>query len=481
MRAPLRAAFATAVAAETAAARVWARRHAVEPYAAGDVTVVVKTFERPATLRRMLASVRTVFAGPIIVADDSRHPVELDLPGVRVLTLPFDSGIGAGRTALLAAVETEFLLMCDDDFILLPDFDIARAVGYLRRNPGVDLFGGRVLNLPDLTSTNYHHQALLATRGVPRARQGTLIDGLPVLYKVPNFYLARTGSVRSVGYDPHLKRVDHNDFFTTAYGRIVCVQDRTWVCLHAQTLFDAHYQAVRTDFSADLQYLAHKWGSVGAPGAGARAASGVRLTASQVRDFHLAAITRVAGDAGLGVAALPAKAGEDAPRVCTPDVPRLRDALVRAGWAGTRGGSLWHPLWGKAGLETCEVPVGGQPAASPLPRTTGLPVALAPAFSPLPAGWIAPSARAAWAWHGDAVLGAVLPGGPVLELSGPTARALEVIGEGGAPLEQVVTEVVASFPDAPADAVVSVRAALTGLTEAGLFTVTGDALRAPAG
>lgn len=466
LRAPLRAAFASAVVGEIAAARSWTHRRAVEPYACGDVTVVVKTFERPATLRRMLASVGTVFAGPILVADDSRRPVELDLPGARVLTLPFDSGIGAGRTALLAAVETEFVLMCDDDFILLPDFDIARAAAYLRRNPGVDLYGGRVINLPQWTSTDYHQQALLATPGTPLERQGTVIDGLPVLYKVPNFYLAHTAAARSVGYDPLLKRIDHNDFFTTAYGRIVCVQDRAWVCLHAQTPFDAHYQSFRTDLSADFTHLAQKWGSTEVPTTAVRAGSGVHLTQDQLRRFHAAAIAVVAGDAAIAVDTRPAPETATLVRVTTPNVTGLREALVRAGWTRARGGAVRHPLWGEAMLEAGAAPI--------VTRADD---------GQHPPGWIAPTARATWATQGEDVLGAVLPGGPVLELSGPTAlAAAALIGTRGAPLTEVVNHVVEAFPDAPDNAGNDLRMALLGLVEAGLFTLAPPAsssLRAP--
>lgn len=82
--------------------------------------------------------------------------------------MPFDSGVGAGRTLLSEHVRTEFVLMGDDDFIFLPDFDIARGADFLRRNPEVDIYGGRVLNLPHLMPTNYHQQALFEKTG-PRA------------------------------------------------------------------------------------------------------------------------------------------------------------------------------------------------------------------------------------------------------------------------------------------------------------------------
>lgn len=255
----LQAAYRAAVGLETGVATVWASRRRVRPVDPGNVTLVIKTFERPAVLRRMLKSARAVFAGPIVIADDSASPVVIDDPGVRVLALPFDSGVAAGRNALLDAVETEFVWMADDDMILLPDFDLSRIVRYLERNPEVDACGGRVINLPHLASTDYLSSGLFAYRGEPRLPQGTLVDGLPVSYKVPNFYVARTRAVRAVRYDDRLKRVDHTDFFTSAYGRLLCVWDAAMVCLHAHAYFDPRYLAFRQDTAADGAYLGSKW------------------------------------------------------------------------------------------------------------------------------------------------------------------------------------------------------------------------------
>ena len=46
------------------------------------LTVIAKTFERPANAHRMVSSIRRVFDGPIVVADDSRAPQAFDDPGV---------------------------------------------------------------------------------------------------------------------------------------------------------------------------------------------------------------------------------------------------------------------------------------------------------------------------------------------------------------------------------------------------------------
>ena len=97
-------AYGGLIGAETAVASAWVRRRGRGPVDPGNLTLVVKTFERPAVLRRMLASIRRVFSGPVVVADDSRAPGAPHDPATRVVALPFDTGIGAGRNALLTAV-----------------------------------------------------------------------------------------------------------------------------------------------------------------------------------------------------------------------------------------------------------------------------------------------------------------------------------------------------------------------------------------
>ena len=468
LRAPLRALFNGAVSAQAAAGTLAARRHTVPAYAGGDVTLVVKTFERPDTLRRLVKTIRPVFAGPVLIADDSATPLTLTEAGMSVLPMPFDSGIGAGRSLLLERVDTEFVVMLDDDFILLPDFDIGRAVAYLRRNPEVDLYGGRVINVPHLTSTDYHRQPLLAHRGAPRIRQGVLVDGLPVLYKVPNFYLARTEAVRAVGYDRRLKRVDHNDFFTAAYGRLVCVQDGSWICLHARTVFDDSYQAYRTDMTADFAYLADKWRP--ADGGAAREVLPAAAPDPDVlRQVHAAAVTSVAGDVGIPLQWAPDPERADTLRVRTPDPTALEKALRSAGWSSRGRRGLSHPAWGALAITSGPAPPGARAQeATPNPGPTN-PGQAADPGSAAQKRVIACSPRTAWVESGDQLFAAVLPGGPIVALRGATAMAYDVIAAAGAPLDDVVAEVVAQFEDAPADAASHVRAAILDLVRLGLF------------
>lgn len=257
--APLRWGYTAASEAEILVASAVGRLQPRPSPTVPGLTVIAKTFERPRSARRMVASLRRIFDGPIVVADDSESPQHYDDAAVHVVVLPFDSGVARGRNAALAEVGTEFVMSVDDDFVFTPDVHLGRVVEYLRRNPGVDLVGGTVINLPLFQATDYATARLFAYRGEPVRQAGTLVDGLPVLYKVPQFFIARTESVRRVGWDENLKRVDHNDFFTRAYGVLLTVYDRQFYCLHAQPKFDARYQAFRTDTGADFRYLGRKW------------------------------------------------------------------------------------------------------------------------------------------------------------------------------------------------------------------------------
>jgi glycosyltransferase involved in cell wall biosynthesis len=243
------------IAAELGAQRAL---DALQPPAASpaldEVTVIVKTFERPHVARRLVASIRRRFPGlRVIVADDSRVPVTLE--GARTLALPYDSGVSAGRAAALAAVETPYLFLLDDDFVLYRHTRLAEALAFLRQYPQIDILGGRVINLPFFTSSDYRRAFLFPTQAQATLPPGSVIGGLPVYDKVPNFYLARTERVRLVGWDPRIKRIDHADFFTRAKGVLTSVYDARLCCLHARTPFNGAYRSRRDDDAQDRAVL----------------------------------------------------------------------------------------------------------------------------------------------------------------------------------------------------------------------------------
>jgi glycosyltransferase involved in cell wall biosynthesis len=263
--APVRAAYRGLTAANLALARTVDARRAPQrtpedrAEVAERVTVTVKTFERPATVRRFVRSARRVFDGRIVVADDSRSPVRSLGPGVDVIALPFNSGVAVGRNAALDAVETQFVFVCDDDIVLTALTDLAVLMDYLDHNPQVDLVGVTLVDLPVRKIVDRGDSPLFPGSAEPRIPWGTVLDDLVVVRKLAQVYLARTASLQRVRWDENLRMVDHRDFFSRASGELVAVLHDRVVAYHAQTPFDAHYAGYREDVSADLAYLGRKW------------------------------------------------------------------------------------------------------------------------------------------------------------------------------------------------------------------------------
>ncbi len=132
-------------------------------------------------------------------------------------------------------------------------------IAYLHRNPqgGDRAWAGD--QPPPLAGTRLHHGPALRLPRRTSAACWYRDRRLPVLYKVPQFFVARTERLRLVQWDENLKRVDHNDFFTRAYGVLLTVYDKQFYCLHAQPKFNTHYQNFRCDYGADIVYLNRKW------------------------------------------------------------------------------------------------------------------------------------------------------------------------------------------------------------------------------
>lgn len=224
--------------AEIAGQRVLDRRAAMPPFTLpSELTAIIKTFERPREVRRLVASIRRQYPElPVLVVDDSREPSEL--AGVGLLRMPYNSGISAGRNAALERIDTPYFLLLDDDFVFYRRTKVADSLATIRSHPDIDILGGRVVNLPDFATHDYLRSRELYGGIRPVHPVGGLLGGLPVYSKVPNFFIGRTASVRSVGWREDLKVMEHQEFFDRAYGVLTTVYDERMSVLHARNPFD---------------------------------------------------------------------------------------------------------------------------------------------------------------------------------------------------------------------------------------------------
>lgn len=223
------------------------------------LTLVVKTFERPRVLRRLVRSIRRFYPRlEVIVVDDSREP--LRLPGVTTVTLPFNIGLSAGRAAALERVQTPYVLVLDDDFVFYRKTRLDPALALMEAEPRIDIMGGMVVNLPLRSAADYRGATLFPTDARPVHPIGSRLAGLEVYDKIANFFIARTDRLRLVGFDARLRLAEHSDFFTRARGVLTTVYNPELRCLHARTPFDPDYMAFRMDMDADTEVLRERYG-----------------------------------------------------------------------------------------------------------------------------------------------------------------------------------------------------------------------------
>ena len=223
-----------------------------------ELTIIIKTFERPKILHRLVDSIRRLYPDlQIIVTDDSRQPIPIS--GVQTFFLPYNCGISQGRQEALKHVKTKYVLVVDDDYIFYRRTQLLPSLLALEKYPEIDIIGGERVDLPFFTTNDYSDSFLFPSSKAATWPAGTKIGGLPVYNKVANFFIARTERIRTVGWDARFKRRDHADFFSRAKGLLTTVFNADMKCLHAKTFFDSSYMNnVRKNILNDRIFLEHK-------------------------------------------------------------------------------------------------------------------------------------------------------------------------------------------------------------------------------
>eukprot|EP00698_Gefionella_okellyi_P024428 TRINITY_DN8607_c0_g1_i1.p1 TRINITY_DN8607_c0_g1~~TRINITY_DN8607_c0_g1_i1.p1 ORF type:complete len:642 (-),score=116.64 TRINITY_DN8607_c0_g1_i1:49-1974(-) len=193
-----------------------------------DVTFVVKTFERPDCLRRLVASIPQRYRNVrVLIVDDSRAPIK-DPPASHVIQyhwVGFDVGLSAGRNELVRLVETEYLLLLDDDFVFNDETRIEWLLDVARAD-AADIIGGCIEGEQSSFSLErpLRQQSLLRVTESVRCHDPASNVGYPVAYNseqftcwrtdmVNNFFLASKAALERVLWDPQLKLGEHEDFF----------------------------------------------------------------------------------------------------------------------------------------------------------------------------------------------------------------------------------------------------------------------------
>ena len=231
-----------------------------------NVTFIFKSFERKDMAIGLYHNIQKFYPGVrVIIVDDSRIPLEYAAPFLQVIHLPFNSGLSRGISAALKEVRTPYVMRMDDDELLTRRTNLGRQLLFLAKHTDVD-----IVTFGFITVMNHHPEKAVwptyykttmadAPKKLKIRHMTRLDDNHVVLGKGPNIFLARTDSVRRVGYDENIRMIDHHDFFRRAAGEVVTVGAIDSFVFHRHNPFDKEYQKYRSDLQADTEYLSRKY------------------------------------------------------------------------------------------------------------------------------------------------------------------------------------------------------------------------------
>ena len=84
-----------------------------------NVTVIFKSFERQKMAKRLYENLQKYYPGVrVVIADDSRKPLDLQGDSLTIVQLPFNSGLSYGLNQALERVDTPYVMRMDDDELL---------------------------------------------------------------------------------------------------------------------------------------------------------------------------------------------------------------------------------------------------------------------------------------------------------------------------------------------------------------------------
>ncbi|MEC4894060.1 MAG: glycosyltransferase [Oscillatoria sp. PMC 1051.18] len=185
-----------------------------------DITIIVKTFERPCCIFRLLKSIRKYYPTvKILVCEDSRTNLfeNQESPQKQIiwLTLPFEAGhtLGAGRNHLLNQVKTPYFFLCDDDHIFTEHTCLKTLLNFLEEfdydlvggSQGKEQYGTAIFEqVGEIVYQRFFQYHDVVTKNVVKCD------------RVSNTFLAKTAAIQTVGWEGRVMANEHAEFFLRA-------------------------------------------------------------------------------------------------------------------------------------------------------------------------------------------------------------------------------------------------------------------------
>jgi hypothetical protein len=220
-----------------------------------NVSFLIKTFERPDALKRLLISIDKFYGYvgkslSILVADDSKNPLMPDIEmrnNLLYYPLEFDKGTSFGRNYLLDRVNTKYSLILDDDFVFYQKTDVRILFHKMMENPEIDILAGAV-HYRNGKKINSNCLFKLAHGNLYRVFTPYKVDNFLNYYDfVVDFFLAKTETIRNIRWNEILKTVEHTAFFLDCYKQEVVIAEYPKVKIYHDKVTNSFYKQFRNN------------------------------------------------------------------------------------------------------------------------------------------------------------------------------------------------------------------------------------------
>ena len=191
------------------------------------LTAIVISFLRPEYTIDCVRSLKETYPhiGKILVGENGRYNKDVESAvfdvGGEYIELKFDSGVPVCRNRLMDKVNSEYVLIGDDDFLYDDKAMVDRMVKFLDNHPEFDLVGGRIMennklrNYQGFIDINPDHlEYRIVHENIVKdfdKKSGLRFKKVDLTF---NFFVARTESIRDVPWDENIKvAYEHSHWF----------------------------------------------------------------------------------------------------------------------------------------------------------------------------------------------------------------------------------------------------------------------------
>jgi len=238
----------------------------IEPDSNGissNITIGIVTFNQPHKIGTCVKSVFSRYPlATVIVADNGTlrfNGADIEVPeggSLKVLPLPFDCGLSKCRNELALQMETPYLLLMEDDFIVDERCDLRPMLDILRSSPEIGIVGGnhehsyrakRVYSVPE--GVHYIKQKRLPNLPVISTPSGTPYQCVEFC---SNFALFRRECALEQQWAEECKVGEHIEYYVRSK------DNNRWIITHTKQSQIGHDRGRRTAHYTDYRKRAYR-------------------------------------------------------------------------------------------------------------------------------------------------------------------------------------------------------------------------------